>query len=158
MCSKLTTLVPDTRLPFKGAMAFNRNTQEYIPFQTETDAMLASLTLAYRLASPVLAVLLAIVRHPNFNPAEITLSKPEDVWARVAEHTASKPPAEQARFMTVFPRVILNEVIDILEEERKVKLHIQRDTDGPQMGRIEFDKACLGILLSFTNSTDSSVL
>ncbi|EJD07641.1 uncharacterized protein FOMMEDRAFT_143963 [Fomitiporia mediterranea MF3/22] len=138
--SPAVCLMPDTRLPFMGSLAFNRNTQEYIPFRTETDAMLASLTLAYRLASPILAVVLALVRHPNFNPAEITLSKPEDVWARVAEHTAAKRTHEDPCFPFTFPRVILNEVVDILAEERKVQLHVQRDTDGPYMGRIEFEK------------------
>ena len=124
-------------------MAFDRNAQEYIPFRTETDAMLASLMLAYRLASPVLAVVLALVRHPNFNPADITLSKPEDIWTRVAEYNASKPPpvAKTNGFPLPFPRVILNEVVDVLAEERRQAIYVQRDTDGPQMGCIEFDKA-----------------
>ena len=132
--------VPDTRLPFKGCLAFNRNAQEYIPFGTETDAMLASLMLAYRLASPVLAVVLALVRHPNFNPADITLSNPEDVWARVAEHDAEKRSQKVACFPHAFPRVILSEVVDILGEERGAELYVQRDTDGPQMGFIEYEK------------------
>lgn len=65
-----------------------RTGQDFVPFKTTTDAMLASLMLAYRLASPILTVVLALVRHPDFNPAEITLSRAEDVWARVSEHEA----------------------------------------------------------------------
>ena len=78
----------DTRLPFRSNLAFDRTSQAYIPFPTQTDAMLASLILAYRLASPILAVVLALVRHPEFRPGEITLQKPDDVWRWVAEYEA----------------------------------------------------------------------
>ncbi|KAL5492481.1 hypothetical protein ACEPAI_3928 [Sanghuangporus weigelae] len=140
MLSRQQQAAPDTRLPFKGSLAFDRNAQEYIPFRTETDAMLASLMLAYRLASPVLAVVLALVRHPSFNPADITLSRPEDVWARVAEHSASKRPQRVSGFPAVFPSVVLHEVLDILGEERRTALHVQRDTDGPQLGPFQLSK------------------
>ena len=124
-------------------MAFDRNAQEYIPFRTETDAMLASLMLAYRLASPVLSVVLALVRHPNFNPSDITITKPEDVWAHVAEHAASKQPQRVSCFPTVFPSVVLHEVLGILHEERRTALHAYRDTDVPQFGPLQLGKVLL---------------
>ncbi|KAH8111006.1 hypothetical protein DFH11DRAFT_1842639 [Phellopilus nigrolimitatus] len=128
-----TASMADTRLPFKGTLAFDRNSQDYVPFRTQTDAMLASLMLAYRLAPPILTVVLAI-----------TLEKAEDVRARVAEREAQLVNLERANrngcFPFAFPRVVLEEVIDLLAEERRMELYAQRDVDGPHMGRIEPEK------------------
>lgn len=145
-------IMPDTRLPFKGKMAFHRNTQEYIPFHTETDAMLASLMLAYRLSSPIFALVLALARHPGFNPADITLCKAEDVWLRVTEHQAPKtktvisPKSAHARKIH-FPRFVMEEVVDILAAERHQKLHDERDTYGPYPWRIDFSRVSHVIII-----------
>ncbi|KAI5121630.1 hypothetical protein M0805_001159 [Coniferiporia weirii] len=133
----------DTRLPFKGTHAFDRNSQDYVPFCTSTDAMLASLMLAYRLASPILTVVLALVRHPDFNPSDITLSGAEDVWARVSAHRARVAITRSRRsdaFPSVFPRVILDEVIDMLEEERRNSLQVQQEVVDSYLRRAETSK------------------
>ncbi|THH10368.1 hypothetical protein EW145_g1396 [Phellinidium pouzarii] len=133
----------DTRLPFKGILAFDRNSQDYVPFRTATDAMLASLMLAYRLASPILTVVLALVRHPDFNPGEITLSRAEDVWARVAEHEASVAMVRNGRndaFPFAFPRFVLDEVLDVLDEERRTSLLMKSEAVDPYLGRVETSK------------------
>lgn len=99
--------------------------------------MLASLVLAYRLAPPILSLVLALVRHPSFNTRDISLSNPEDVLQYTSESSASIVPVRSMGRMG-FPRFIFEEVIDILQTERKTKLHHQRDTEGPVMGRIDY--------------------
>ena len=101
--------------------------------------MLASLVLAYRLAPPILSLVLALVRHPSFNPADISLSNPEDVWKYVSETPTAEHP-QAVPCCKSFPRVVFEEVIDILQTERRTKLHFQRDTDGPVMGRINYSE------------------
>ena len=131
----------DTRLPFQGVLAFDRNSQEYVPFATQTDAMLASLMLAYRLAPPILTVVLSLVRHPDFNPSEVTLQKPDDVWQHVAAHreqVASTQAAQTTNSICrrfVFPHFLLEEIVDILSSERAERLHAERDADASCMIR-----------------------
>ncbi len=130
----------ETRLPFDGVRAFDKNSQKYIPFNTQTDAMLASLMLAYRLASPVLSVVLAIVRHPQFNPAEITLQKPDDIWAKVTEQEEKMKTVARADHTSGFrfnlPQSVFEEIVDIFEGERERKLHTQRDMHEPELESI----------------------
>ena len=73
-----------TQAPFADLCAFDRNSQTYIPFKTQTDAMLASLMLAYRLATPIWSLFLTLVKHPDFDPSEISLNGPEDVIQTIA--------------------------------------------------------------------------
>lgn len=114
-----------------------RTGQDFVPFKTTTDAMLASLMLAYRLASPILTVVLALVRHPDFNPAEITLSRAEDVWARVSEHEArtalEKRNTSQNALPFCLPAAVVHEIIDILEDDRRAALYAGRDSVEPQL-------------------------
>lgn len=131
----------DARLPFQGTLAFDRTSQEYIPFKTQTDAMLASLMLAYRLAPPILTVVLGLVRHPNFNASEVTLQKPDDVFQRVADHRAEVASTQTTRSLSslcrrlVFPHFLLEELVDILANERREKLHTERDGDASCISR-----------------------
>ncbi|KLO19049.1 hypothetical protein SCHPADRAFT_899160 [Schizopora paradoxa] len=130
----------ETKLPFDGLRAFDKSSQKYIPFNSHTDAMLASLMLAYRLASPVLSVVLAIVRHPQFNPAEITLQKPDDIWAKVTEHEDKMKTValatRTAGFRFNLPQSVLEEIVDLFEAERERKLHTQRDMHEPELESI----------------------
>ena len=97
--------------------------------------MLASLMLAYRLASPILTVVLALVRHPEFNPSEITLTRAEDVWARVTEHEAEMALEKSNNEVVPFspPECVLSGIIDVLAEDRKAAIYAQRDLVEPRL-------------------------
>lgn len=109
--------------------------QDFVPFKTTTDAMLASLMLAYRLASPILTVVLALVQHPEFNPAEITMTRAEDVWARVTEHEAEMALQKRNNNSLPFslPESVVDNIIDVLEADRRAALYDQRDIVEPRL-------------------------
>ena len=110
--------------------------------------MLASLVLAYRLAPPILELMLAIVRHPAFKPSDITISKAGDILTRIQEHVPARRSQSPFNGMAL-PRVVFENVVEILQAERAAKLHAQRDMVGPVMGRIDYaDVSCSALYLS----------
>lgn len=120
-----------------GNLAFDRRSNRYIAFDTETDAMLASLVLAYRLAPPILELILAIVRRPSFRPSDITISKPGDILERIRESVPTRSSQSPANRMTI-PRVVFEHVVEIFQAERAAKCHACRDMEGPRIGRLYY--------------------
>lgn len=102
---------------------------EDIPFATQTDALLASLVLENRIPTNTVDLMLSVLHDPAFDQAQLTLNRATDVFSRVAEHRRLVVATRSAQCHSPppFPQVILQEVVDILGEERRVLLRERRN-------------------------------
>lgn len=113
--------------PFMDSLAFKKSTNVYVPFQTDSDAMLASLQLFHDVPCRFMDLFFAVVTHPDFDPRQVTLrnstdmikvveeSRLKDRMAVVHERSANRNDrVAHARF----PHFVLYEVLDIIHAER----------------------------------------
>lgn len=123
--------------PFMDSLAFNKSTNVYVPFQADSDAMLASLQLFHDVPCRFMDLFFAVVTHPDFDPRQVTLrnstdmikvveeSRLKDRMAVVHERSANR---DGHIAQTRFPPFVHYEVLDIIHAER---MHAMDKTTCP---------------------------
>lgn len=60
--------------------------EEWIPYKTVSDALIADLSLSHNVSLATLDLFLAVVSDTAFNPGHITFERATDIDARISEH------------------------------------------------------------------------
>lgn len=125
--------------PYIDSRAYNEANSTYVGFPSQSDAMLASLLLFHNVPCRIMDLILSVVTDPDFDPKDVTLRKSVDiidtveesrlkdrmaaVHERTRDHHGDDGHIEQAGFN--FPRLVLNNVLDIIHAERMDDIRAQ---------------------------------
>lgn len=128
-----------TELSFIGNKAYDAVQHQYVPFATESDAMMASLVLTHQIALPILDIVFSIFKNPRFDVNQITFRDVDDVLEQAEENRLlrRRSAVTQKQFVATrrnsgysggnIPHFIIEEVADIFAAEREKVLHTYRD-------------------------------
>ncbi|KLO16252.1 hypothetical protein SCHPADRAFT_220645 [Schizopora paradoxa] len=99
--------------------AYDTYLETYIPFDNSSDAMIASLALAYNLPTEHVDLFLSLILDSDFDGSEVTLRSSPDIYARVRQHRIRETIRKSDRSInnSVFNNIVLGSVIDVLEDD-----------------------------------------
>ncbi|KLO16261.1 hypothetical protein SCHPADRAFT_887889 [Schizopora paradoxa] len=99
--------------------AYDTYLEKYIPFDNSSDAMIASLALAYNLPTEHVDIVLSLIRESDFDSSEVSLRSTPDIYARVRQHRIRETIRKSDRSIknSIFNNVVLGSVIDVLEDD-----------------------------------------
>lgn len=117
--------------PFINNGAYYKATNSYVPFPSQSDAMLASLQLFHEVPCRIMNLIISTVTHPDFDTKQVTLNSSIDVIkvteeARLQDRMAvvhrRSLNADGYMEQTKLPHFALYEVLDIVHAERMERI------------------------------------
>lgn len=69
----------DSKQPFINSQAFDWDTETYVAFPSQSDAMLASLLLFHEIERDTMDLVFSVVTHPDFDSKQVSLRNSDDV-------------------------------------------------------------------------------
>lgn len=128
--------------PFIDSQAFVKETESYVTFPSQSDAMLASLQLFHNVPCRIMNLVFNIVTHPDFDSKHVTMRSSLDVINLVEERRLAnrmavvhaRSASRDGRVMRAgFPHFILYEVLDIIHAQRMDSIRAQfEENPGPE--------------------------
>lgn len=75
----------DAKQPFINSQAFDWDTETYVAFPSQSDAILASLLLFHEIERDTMDLVFSVVTHPDFDSKQVSLRNSDDVDSIVKE-------------------------------------------------------------------------
>ena len=114
----------------EGKRVYWARNDEWVEYETHSDALAAGLVLCYELPLKALEPVIALLRNEQFRPADVSFTKSSDVYSRIGELRAKRT-AERSWGSSVagFPnKDTFDHVVRVMAEERR--RHFE-DLHGP---------------------------